>query len=194
MTLTRSAMKSSITRTVGVGATAALVVGLMLAPQQASAADIPAPDGRSELTAAASCWEAKQRDPAAESGVYWILTPKLGAAEQFYCDQQTDGGGWVLIGRGREGWSTSNEGWGTPAQVRSTVTGQAAFSPRQLPSRTIEALLNGNTVSSLSDGIRLRRATTADGSDWQESTFTFASPRDEWLWQFDNEQRVDTWN
>ena len=50
-------------------------------------------DGSSELQAAASCWEVKQTAPAAPSGSYWLLTPQMPAPEQFYCDQETDGGG-----------------------------------------------------------------------------------------------------
>lgn len=177
-------------------ATAALALAVgMLAPAStpAAAATLPEPDGLSELTAAASCWEIKQRDPASTSGVYWLVTPQLGAPERFYCDQTTSGGGWVLVGRGRENWSTTNEGRGTAADVRSAVTGPAAFAPRQLPARTIEALLDGKPVSSLPDGIRLRRATATDGSAFQEVSFTFSSPRDDWSWMFNNQQRVKTW-
>jgi len=65
----------------------------------------------------------------------------------------------VLIGRGRENWSQSAEGAGTPAEVRSTITGTAAFSPRQLSSAKIAGLLNNTPVKSLTDGVRLRRAT-----------------------------------
>jgi hypothetical protein len=151
------------------------------------------PDGSSEARAAASCWEVKQVTPSAPDGVYWLWTPDLVAPERFYCDQTTDGGGWVLIGRGRENWSTSNEGVGTAADVRSVTTGTAAFAPRQLPVRTVDALLNGKPVSSLTDGIRLRRATDQAGSGFQEVRFTLSSPRDHWTWLFNNEQRVARW-
>jgi hypothetical protein len=173
----------------------ALLAGTLFAASPANAADpIPAPDGKSALTAAASCWEIKQLDPASESGVYWLYTPALGAPEQFYCDQATDGGGWVLIGRGREEWSTSNEGLGTPAQVRSTITGPSAFAPRQLSATVIEGLTNGSVSNTVQqDGIRLRRATNQAGSDWQEARFTLTSPRSNWSWMFNNQQRIGTW-
>ena len=176
----------------------------VIQPQRASADEVvPAAvefadestevDGLTEATAAASCWEIKQNDPNAQDGTYWLWTPQLGAPDQFYCDQTTDGGGWVLIGRGREGWSESNMGSGTSAQVRSPATGIEAFSPRQLPSRTIEALIGGESVNSLPDGIRLHRATNQGGTSWQDLSFTLASPRDTWTWQFYNNQRVETW-
>lgn len=162
------------------------------APATAEVA-IPAPDGLSQATAAASCWEIKQLTPSAPSGVYWLSTPALGAPDQFYCDQATNGGGWVLVGRGRDGWTESNLGFGTSEQVRASVTGQAAFAPRQLSSETVEGLLNGGKVSALADGIRLRRALDVAGSAWQEATFKFASPRDTWTWAFYNRQRVSTY-
>ena len=183
----------STTRRLAVLAAAGVILASVLVPVGASAATA-SPDGLSEATAAASCWEIKQDTPAAPSGVYWLNTPKLGAAGQFYCDQDTSGGGWLLVGRGRSGWSQSDEGQGTASEVRSTVTGPAAFTPKQLSSDVIGALLNGQSVQSLPDGIRLRRATDIAGSTWQESTFTFASPRDEWSWMFDNEQRVASWS
>ena len=175
----------------------ALVAGVVassfvLVPSSATAA-APAPDGLSAATAAASCWEVKQLQSSAPSGVYWLWTPALAAPEQFYCDQTTDGGGWVLIGRGREGWIGSNEGQGTTADVRDPVTGPAAFAPRQLSVDTITGLLGGARVDSLSEGVRLRRATNTAGTTWQEARFTFSSPRPEWTWQFAGVQRVGTW-
>jgi hypothetical protein len=182
----------STAKRLGIVAAAGLVLASLLTSVSATAA-AASPDGLSQTTAAASCWEIKQLTPAAPTGVYWLNTPKLGSAAQFHCDQVTDGGGWVLVGRGREGWSESNEGQGTAAEVRGSVTGQAAFAPRQLSTEVIGALLNGQPVKSLPDGIRLRRAANLGGTAWQESRFTFSSPRDEWSWMFNNEQRVATW-
>lgn len=178
----------------------AAAVGFAIAlPGMPSAAyaDTPpvsAPDGLSQATAGASCWEIKQLNPTATDGVYWIGTAALGAPQQFYCDQSTDGGGWVLVGRGRDGWSESNLGSGTPAQVRGTVTGTGAFAPKQLSSDVIDDLLNHTSVNSLPDGIRLHRATNTAGTAWQDLSFTLGSPRDTWTWQFYNNQRVKTWS
>lgn len=169
-----------------------LVAPLAAAPEPAAAAEpaIPAPDGLTEATAAASCWEIKQLTPNAPSGVYWIATPAMGAAEQFYCDQEGSGGGWVLVGRGREAWSVSSLGSGTPAQVREPASGKAAFTPRQLSSETIQRLVNEQPIDSLPDGIRLVRARNVQGTQWHDLTFTFSSPRASWTWQFNNEQRI----
>ncbi|WP_200914493.1 fibrinogen-like YCDxxxxGGGW domain-containing protein, partial [Aeromicrobium sp. Leaf272] len=35
------------------------------------------PDGSTQASAAASCWEVKQVEPSATDGVYWLLTPQL---------------------------------------------------------------------------------------------------------------------
>lgn len=194
MTLTPGVSNRSMASRLGPLLAAGIVLMSVLVPTSSNAAtSIPAPDGLSSATAAASCWEVKQLTPAAPSGVYWLGTPTLGAPQQFYCDQVTSGGGWVLVGRGREGWSQSNEGAGTPADVRGTITGQAAFAPKQLSSKVIGGLLNGQQVKALPDGIRLSRATNTAGTTWQESTFAFSSPRVEWSWMFGNVQRLASW-
>ncbi len=126
-------------------------------------------------------------------GLYWLLTPQLQTPEQFWCDMTTDGGGWVLVARGREGWRSDYNGSGTPAEVRQPVTGPDAFTVRQLPARTVDALLAGTRVDALPDGVRLRRATNAAGTTWQESRFKFAA-RDRWVWTFGAEHRVGTWS
>jgi hypothetical protein len=149
-------------------------------------------DGLTEATAAASCWEIKQNAPDSTSGLYWLYTPALGAPQQFYCDQERQGGGWVLVGRGRDGWSSSTLGSGTPSQVSSTVSGTDAFTPRQLPGQTIDALLNGTAVKSLPGGIRLVRAMNQAGTQWQEASFTYSSPRSTWSWNFATQERVAT--
>ena len=36
-------------------------------------------DGLSAATAAASCWDIKQRDPNSQDGTYWLQTPAMDA-------------------------------------------------------------------------------------------------------------------
>lgn len=138
-------------------------------------------DGMTQATAAASCWEAKQVRPSAVDGTYWIITPQLQVPTKIYCDMTTDGGGWAMVGRGRENWVYDYNGKGTPAQVADTVTGTAAFSPRQLDSHVIDGLLGGRRFDSFADGVRLRRAASQGGTTWQETRFTYKN-RDRWTW------------
>lgn len=135
----------------------------------------------SSSTAAASCWSIKEDVPASTDGVYWLQTPTLVAPEQFYCDMTTDGGGWVLIGRGREGWQWRQDGQGSRAALRDTPTGPEAFSPASLPNATIDGLLNGTRVDSLTDGVRIRRAKNSTGTQWQEMRLR-TTARDSWSW------------
>jgi trimeric autotransporter adhesin len=139
--------------------------------------------GRTAARAAVSCWDVKQRDPGAPSGSYWLVTPRMPAPARFHCDMGTDGGGWILIGRGREGWDFSYNGQGNPDQVRAPFDGPEAFAPRTLPARTIDGLLNGGRVDQLPDGIRLRRAVSTDGTSRQEVRLSLAR-RDRWAWSF----------
>ena len=178
-----SSGRRSRVRTAVVAAASVLVttLGLMVGTSPSQAATPPARDGLSAYTAAASCFEIKQNDPNSANGIYWLQTPVMQAPDQFYCDQTSQGGGWVLVGRGREGWRTEYEGLRTPAEIRNTPSGQGAFVAAQLPSATIDGLLNGGRVDALTDNIRIRRAKDAAGTTWQEGRYNFAS-RDRWVW------------
>ncbi|WP_328994658.1 fibrinogen-like YCDxxxxGGGW domain-containing protein [Kribbella sp. NBC_01245] len=181
--------RRSVARAVAT-ALAAVTVGSLATwtPTAVSAAtvssdSVPVPDGKSQISAAASCWEIKNLNPQAADGLYWLQTPRLRAPQQFYCDMTTDGGGWVLVGRGRGGWTYTGEGLGSAKALCDVVTGPAAFGVKQLPNATIDGLLNGTRVDALPDGVRVRRAATIDGSAWQEVRFDYQS-RDRWTWAF----------
>ena len=60
-------------------------------------------DGLSAATAAASCWDIKQRDSKAADGTYWLQTPAMDHPAQFYCDQTTDGGGFSSAADAKDG-------------------------------------------------------------------------------------------
>jgi trimeric autotransporter adhesin len=163
------------------GVLAAGLVGIVQTSTPAAADSAPPLDGSTSAQAAPSCWAIKQLNPSSADGVYWLQTPQLVAPQQFYCDQTTDGGGWVLIGRGREGWTWSYNGQGSIADLRNTPTGTAAFSPDTLPAETVQGLLGGGRVDALTDGIRVRRAKDIAGTTYQEMRI-LPTNRPNWSW------------
>ena len=154
-------------------------------------------NGTTSERAAASCWEAKQADPEAKSGAYWLYTPSMSQPTQFYCDQETDGGGWVKIGEGRDGWTENYEGQGDTSQLYSDAAPAssgmtleqgkalsslpAAKTPIQLSGTTISQLLNSTRPDQLPDGYRFRRALNTSGTKWQETTVD-RRQTSEWTW------------
>lgn len=171
---------------VALAATGAIVV---IGGGSAQAAVASPGDGTSSATAGASCWGIKQQYPASANGVYWLSNASIQRPTQFYCDMVTNGGGWVLVGRGRQGWSFSPFGQGSPTTLRTTVDGSGAFAPAALDSATITGLLNGQPVTSLADGIRLERSTNTSGSSRQ--SYQLFPKYQSWTWSFHGGQLLD---
>ncbi|MFC6147366.1 fibrinogen-like YCDxxxxGGGW domain-containing protein [Corynebacterium nasicanis] len=142
------------------------LVAAVLAPARAQP-QTPVRNGQSPATAAGSCWDLKQNFPELPSGPYWLLTPTMPAPQEFFCDQEMDGGGWVLIGQGREGWERFPDGRGDVSRLLSRGRSPADFPPAQLPARTIDGLLDGKPVSGLAEGMRVVRARDSAGTRWQ---------------------------
>ncbi len=170
-------------RFVALGAAATIVAAGLVAAAgiTPAAAATPARDGSSSTLAAPSCWAIKQLSPSSPSGVYWLQTATLVDPEQFYCDQTTDGGGWVLVGRGRDGWNFGPTGQGSVVALRTTPSGTGAFAPATLPTDTIDGLLDGTRVDALTDGVRIVRSTNSTGTVVQEARFN-ESNRATWSW------------
>ena len=180
-------MKRKPTKGITIGAVvvAALIaipVFNLVTGDSATAADARPGDGTTSATAGASCWGIKQQYPASASGTYWLNTAILQRPQQFACDMTTDGGGWVLVGRGRNGWSFNPLGQGSAATVRTTTDGSGAFAPAALDTTTITALLNGTAVNALGDGIRLERATNSAGTKSQD--YRIYPKYEAWTWSF----------
>lgn len=166
-----------------------VIVGMVVSSAPSQAAPVMVHDGLSAATAAASCWDIKANYPASADGTYWLLTPAMSAPAQFYCDQTTDGGGWVLVGKGREGWKVNNNGTGQPSALQIAGLSPMSGATTQYSATVVENLLNGGRPDALPDGIRLKRATTADGTQWQEARFN-TDKMDRWVWTFSAEHVV----
>lgn len=147
--------------------------------------------GLSSDSAAASCWEIKQLHPDSPSGAYWLLTPSMSAPAQFWCDQDTDGGGWVKVGQGREKWETDAAGRGSAAALLDPAPAPDSNTV-QLPTTVVDGLLNETSVNALEDGVRVRRARDIDGTLWQEIRFKL-SKASGWFWSFGAVWPVTTW-
>ena len=178
-----------LTKFIGSAAVATVVLSALVATSAPATAAAQVHDGLSAATAAASCWEIKQDNPAAADGTYWLLTSAMAAPGQFYCDMTTDGGGWVLIGKGREGWSGRYEGTGTASALQTAGLSPMSGLTTQYPAKVVDGLLNGARPDALADGIRLKRASNAAGTGWQESRFSM-DKEDRWVWTFGAEHTV----
>jgi hypothetical protein len=171
--------------------TSACVVPLQVA-QVAHAADAST-IGDTPGNAAGSCYEVKLDRPSAPTGVYWILTPKLPQPMQVYCDQTTNGGGWELIGKGRDGWSTGYDGKGAPADLLTPGLATMSSTTTQMDSVTVNALMNGQNVESLPDGVRILRAQNTAGTTWQDVHYKL-SKFGPWSWTFGSEAPVSSYS
>lgn len=174
-------------RRIGAGFAAIAVVAALFALGTSTAGAAGERDGSKAELAAGSCSALHIDVPAAPNGVYWLQTPTMIAPRQFYCDMTTDGGGWVLIGRGREGWTFRASGQGNQSQLANTPND---FSPAAYDDATVDALLDGGRPDALTDGIRIRRAANSAGTSWQEvrwnlrpGTASFPGTAD-WSWAF----------
>ena len=84
--------------------------------------------------------------PGVASGNYYILID--GESVPIYCDMTNQGGGWMLVGAGREGlnatawWNNGGAGnyYETLTQANSAVT-----TPRYLPAAAVRGMCGGNT-------------------------------------------------
>jgi trimeric autotransporter adhesin len=161
-------------------ATLGSLVAVGEATETAGAA-VPPRNGATQETAAPSCWSIKQNYASSPDGIYWLRTNTLVQPLQVYCDMTTDGGGWALVGRGRENWSFAYDGQQTPAEVRNTITGPGAFAPAALGTKEINGLMNGGRMDGLTDGLRVRRARNNTGTTWQDVRM-YPTNYGQWSW------------
>lgn len=104
-----------------------------------------------------------------------------------YVDGDYDSGGWVLIGRGREGWSWTEVGLGDQATLSVGLGTPTAFPPAYLSAAIVQELIDNTGIDLTSVEIRIKRAAAMDGSSYQETLWqSQANPV--WTWLFDTGQ------
>ncbi len=101
-----------------------------------------------------------------------------------------DGGGWTLIGRGREGWDWNNAGKNI-FLVSVGVGRSAAFRPAYYSSVTIDKIID-KSVSDLKDGIRIKRAADNLGNSYQEMRW-YLSNQNRWNWMFNSSIHISNY-
>ena len=68
-------------------------------------------DGSTSARAATSAWEIKKTlGPDAKTGYYYLTNPYDSTTQQWWCDMETDGGGWILVAFTGDGQMGSNLG------------------------------------------------------------------------------------
>ena len=77
--------------------------------------------------------------------------------------------GWLLIGRGREGWEFDADGQGAVSAVSQNVGTTAAFAPAAYSDALVNALLAQAGTNMTGVELRHRRAANTGGTLWQES-------------------------
>ena len=99
--------------------------------------------------------------------------------------------GWLLVGRGREGWQWNAAGEGPgPDAVNDNLGTPAAFSPYSFSSSLINELIDDVDLDLTDTEIRIKRAADPTGSTYQESRWQPLSETD-WRWNFDTDMAVD---
>ncbi len=132
-----------------------------------------------------SCYMILDRGESKGNGFYTIYPLGTAAPITAFCDMQTDGGGWTLIGRGRQGWVWSESGQNTSTVSSDiyNVNGGTLFTPAFYPSATVDQILRNTPINTLPDGIRIQRAADTTGSSWQEVRW-FPTSQTTWTWLF----------
>jgi hypothetical protein len=100
--------------------------------------------------------------------------------------ENINGTGWLLVGRGREGWEFDTDGPASdPTLVKDHIGTSAAFSPTAFSDAIINDLITQAGVDLTDVEIRLKRAASVDGSAYQEDRWR-PIKQATWTWEFDD--------
>jgi len=94
--------------------------------------------------------------------------------------------GWLLLGRGRQGWEFDADGQGAIGDVYQNLGTPAAFAPKAYSNTLINDLITDAGTNMTGVEVRLRRAANPYGSEYQEVRWRdFTGNGGAWTWDFD---------
>lgn len=103
-----------------------------------------------------SCKELLTANPASADGMYTIDPDGAGPMVplKVLCDMTSNGGGWTLVGKGREGWSWVDAGEGTIDElVNNPTTNTVAY----LDSAIVAAIVGNTNFMAWSSSLKVHR-------------------------------------
>lgn len=101
---------------------------------------------------------------------------------------------WLLIGRGREGWSFDQNGQGSRGDVIKDLGTVDAFDPKAYDGETINALLREAGLKMSDIEFRVKRAENRTGTDYQEARFRPEFQQTQFNWNmYSNTQHFGDW-
>lgn len=132
---------------------------------------------------AQSALQLKAIFPELPSGDYWIQPPGQ-TAYQIYCDMTNQGGGWMLVGAGREGrednnasfrswWLDAGNGtYSTELKAANLTDTVANRNPRYMPAAWVQAAAGGATWNDVE--LLVNRVSTVESFYYRTGTGNFA--------------------
>ena len=107
-------------------------------------------------------------------------------AQTFEAYVDNDGGtGWLLVGRGRNGWEFDNDGQGAVASVNQGLGTNAAFAPALYSNAIVNDLITKSGIDLTGVEIRIRRAGDSTGTAAYQEARWRPTTQTTWIGEFD---------